>query len=67
MFRATFEDKLLASDIVFLRTWVQVFPHRFYNPVTTPVAATRKPGISPRMFWKAWLGFRVWGLGFQEV
>ena len=38
VFRATFEDKLLASDIVFLRTWVQVFPHRFYNPVTTLLA-----------------------------
>jgi len=24
VFRATFEDKVLASDIVFLRTWVQV-------------------------------------------
>ena len=34
-FRATFEDKVLASDIVFLRTWVQVQPERFYNPVTT--------------------------------
>ncbi len=24
VYRATFEDKILASDIVFLRTWVQV-------------------------------------------
>ncbi|PTB80279.1 DUF663-domain-containing protein [Trichoderma longibrachiatum ATCC 18648] len=33
-FRATFEDKILASDIVFLRAWYPIKPHRFYNPVT---------------------------------
>ncbi len=33
-FRATFEDKILASDIVFLRAWYPVKPHKFYNPVT---------------------------------
>lgn len=32
-FRASFEDKLLKSDIVFLRTWYQVKPRTFYNPV----------------------------------
>ncbi|KAI5301893.1 Glycoside hydrolase 2 (Mannanase, beta-galactosidase), partial [Ascosphaera atra] len=33
-FRAAFEDKILMSDIVFLKAWYPVKPHRFYNPVT---------------------------------
>lgn len=33
-FRATFEDKILISDIVFLRAWYPIKPHRFYNAVT---------------------------------
>lgn len=33
VYRATFEDKLLKSDIVFLRTWYPVAPRRLYNPV----------------------------------
>lgn len=33
-YRATFEDKILMSDIIFLRAWYPVKPHRFYNPVT---------------------------------
>ncbi|XP_025936201.1 ribosome biogenesis protein BMS1 homolog [Apteryx rowi] len=34
-FRATFEDKLLMSDIVFVRTWYPVSIPAFYNPVTS--------------------------------
>ncbi|KAF7539052.1 hypothetical protein G7054_g2400 [Neopestalotiopsis clavispora] len=33
-FRATFEDKILMSDIVFLRAWFPIKPHRYYNVVT---------------------------------
>lgn len=34
-FRATFEDKMLMSDIAFVRTWYTVQVPRFYNPVTS--------------------------------
>ncbi|XP_076182699.1 ribosome biogenesis protein BMS1 homolog [Ptiloglossa arizonensis] len=34
-FRATFEDKILLSDIVFCRTWYKVDVTKFYNPVTS--------------------------------
>ncbi|KAH3663480.1 hypothetical protein WICMUC_005919 [Wickerhamomyces mucosus] len=34
-FRATFEDKIILSDIVILRTWYPVQAKRFYNPVSS--------------------------------
>lgn len=34
-FRATFEDKILLSDIVFCRTWFKVDVPKFYAPVTS--------------------------------
>uniref|UniRef100_A0A7S2WQ77 Ribosome biogenesis protein BMS1/TSR1 C-terminal domain-containing protein n=1 Tax=Eucampia antarctica TaxID=49252 RepID=A0A7S2WQ77_9STRA len=34
-FRATFEDKILRSDIVFCRTWMPVEIKKYYNPVTS--------------------------------
>lgn len=37
-FRASFEDKPLMSDTVFLRAWVAVDLPRFYNPVTNLLA-----------------------------
>ena len=41
-FRATFEDKCLISDIIFLRAWYPVKPHRFYNPVTNLLEAANE-------------------------
>jgi ribosome biogenesis protein BMS1 len=34
-FRATFEDKILKSDIIFCRTWMPVEMKKYYNPVTS--------------------------------
>jgi hypothetical protein len=44
VYRATFEDKLLPSDIIFLRTWVQVHPDRFYNAVTNALGPVDSGG-----------------------
>jgi len=42
-FRATFEDKPLMSDIIFLRAWIGVDLPKFYNPVTNLLAPPVKP------------------------
>ncbi|RDA88080.1 hypothetical protein CP532_5276 [Ophiocordyceps camponoti-leonardi (nom. inval.)] len=36
-FRATFEDRPLMSDLIFLRAWLPVRPRRFHNPVSNLV------------------------------
>ena len=56
-FRATFEDKILMSDLVFLRAWYPIRPRRFYNPVTNLLrdsdGTTEKPD--------GWTGMRLTG------
>ncbi|KAG0147162.1 hypothetical protein CROQUDRAFT_43286 [Cronartium quercuum f. sp. fusiforme G11] len=34
-YRATFEDKVLMSDLIFLRAWYNVKPRMFYTPVAS--------------------------------
>lgn len=51
-YRATFEDKILMSDIVFLRAWYPIKPHRFYNPVTNLLGNNDQEG---------WVGMRLTG------
>mmetsp|Transcript_59864 Transcript_59864/g.147073 ORF Transcript_59864/g.147073 Transcript_59864/m.147073 type:complete len:1195 (+) Transcript_59864:72-3656(+) len=38
-FRATFEDKILLSDIVFCRTWMPVELKEYYNPLTNHLSS----------------------------
>ncbi|KAI9294112.1 DUF663-domain-containing protein [Neoconidiobolus thromboides FSU 785] len=47
-FRATFEDKVLRSDIVFLRAWYPIKPKKYYNPVTSLLLSNKK-----------WVGMRI--------
>ncbi|KAG8646425.1 ribosome biogenesis protein BMS1 homolog isoform X2 [Manihot esculenta] len=47
--RCTFEDRILMSDIVFLRAWTQVEVPQFYNPLTT--------SLQPRD--KTWQGMKT--------
>ena len=55
-YRATFEDKILMSDIVFLRAWFAVKPRRFYNPVTNllepPSTAAAKEDAPASAVWQ---------------
>lgn len=52
-YRATFEDKILLSDIVFCRTWYKVDVPEFYNPVTSLLLPPDKKN--------AWRGLRTTG------
>lgn len=54
-FRATFEDKILMSDIVFLRAWYPVKPRKFYNPVTNLLLEGKGEDE------KVWQGMRLTG------
>jgi ribosome biogenesis protein BMS1 len=65
-FRATFEDKILMSDIVFLRAWYPVKPHRFYNPVTNlldapPSSAANGDAKPEAGVTDGWQGMRLTG------
>lgn len=51
-FRATFEDKILMSDTIFLRTWYPVKVKQFYNPVTSLLLGDHAE----------WKGMRLTGL-----
>ncbi|KAF2473014.1 ribosome biogenesis protein-like protein [Lindgomyces ingoldianus] len=57
-FRATFEDKILMSDIVFLRAWYAIKPRRFYNPVTNLL---EKPGEGDDSESTGWKGMKLTG------
>ncbi|KAK7048222.1 hypothetical protein R3P38DRAFT_2868069 [Favolaschia claudopus] len=50
-FRATFEDKVLMSDIIFLRAWYSIQPRKFYNPVTSLLLSEKSQ----------WTGMRLTG------
>ncbi|KAH8114582.1 GTP binding protein [Phellopilus nigrolimitatus] len=50
-FRATFEDKILMSDLVFLRAWYTIQPRKFYNPVTSLLLSEKS----------RWAGMRLTG------
>ena len=61
-FRATFEDKVLMSDIIFLRAWYPVKPHKFYNPVTNLLEnSPSDPAGEDRETESGWKSMRLTG------
>ncbi|KAJ8284594.1 hypothetical protein COCON_G00034440 [Conger conger] len=57
-YRATFEDRLLMSDIVFLRSWYPVSVPQLYNPVTSLLRPVGQKD--------SWVGMRTLGQIKQE-
>ncbi|KTW25988.1 arf-GAP with GTPase, ANK repeat and PH domain-containing protein 9 [Pneumocystis carinii B80] len=49
--RCAFEDKILMSDIVFLRAWYPIKPKKYYNPVTSLLMEDKS----------SWKGMRLTG------
>jgi ribosome biogenesis protein BMS1 len=60
-FRATFEDKVLMSDIVFLRAWYPVKPHKFYNPVTNLLENATDGSTTENRDGDTWQAMRLTG------
>ncbi|KAJ4468898.1 GTP binding protein [Lentinula aciculospora] len=63
-FRAAFEDKVLMSDIVFLRAWYSVQPRKFYAPVTSlllPSQSSTSTSPVPPETKQSWTGMRLTG------
>ncbi|KAH9912696.1 uncharacterized protein BXZ73DRAFT_82231 [Epithele typhae] len=60
-FRAAFEDKILMSDIAFLRAWYSIEPRRFYNPVTSLLLSPADRARS------GWAGMRLTGAVRHEA
>ncbi|XP_047464758.1 ribosome biogenesis protein BMS1 homolog isoform X2 [Mugil cephalus] len=58
-YRATFEDRLLMSDIVFLRSWYPVSVPQLYNPVTSMLLPVGQKG--------SWFGMRTLGQLKQDL
>jgi len=46
--RATFEDRILMSDIVFVRMWYNVTIPKYYNPVTSLLSKNKGEWIGMR-------------------
>ncbi|CAO1614615.1 unnamed protein product [Jaminaea pallidilutea] len=57
-YRATFEDKVLMSDIIFLRAWYSIHPRRYYNAVTSLLSPVDENSSSGD---RAWQGMRLTG------
>lgn len=62
--RATFEDKILASDIVFMKTWYNVDVSKFYTPVTNLLLAKSQTTITEQEnnnYAEQWSGLKTLG------